>query len=190
MAGRYALRAPSAAVGFARAFALAPLRRTLDRAARPLSVSAAADAASPPTAPTAPTAADADAGAPFAELQGMHPAVTKALATLGFAGGTGIQSRAIPAVARGSDVVIAAETGSGRGLHSFTFSSTSLSLCPMGPSLTHECVPNVLKLSCDVNECKPLSSGKTLAYLAPVFSNLLANASAAGAYTRPLFSST
>ena len=123
-----------------RAFGLAPLRRTLDRAARPLSASSTTDAA----APTAPTAADADAGAPFAELQGMHPAVTKALHALGFAAGTGIQSRAIPAVARGSDVVIAAETG----------------------------------------------SGKTLAYLAPVFSNLLTNASAAGAYTRPLFSST
>jgi len=52
-----------------------------------------------------------DTGAPFAELQGMHPAVTKALHALGFAAGTGIQSRAIPAVARGADVVIAAEVG-------------------------------------------------------------------------------
>jgi len=73
---------------------------------------------------------------PFAELP-LHPSVVTALAALGFNAGTGIQSRAIPLVARGGDVVIAAETG----------------------------------------------SGKTLTYLAPVFSNLLNQADAAGGYT-------
>jgi len=32
-------------------------------------------------------------------------------------------------------------------------------LCPTSPNLTHECVPNVLKLSSNVNECKPLHKG-------------------------------
>jgi hypothetical protein len=30
----------------------------------------------------------------------------------------------------------------------------------MLPNLTHECVPNVLKLSSNVNECKPLAAGQ------------------------------
>jgi len=34
-----------------------------------------------------------------------------------------------------------------------------LPLCPTQPNLTHECVPNVLKLSSNVNECKPLLRG-------------------------------
>jgi hypothetical protein len=32
-------------------------------------------------------------------------------------------------------------------------------LCSTYPNLTHECVPNVLKLSFNVNECKPLPQG-------------------------------
>jgi len=32
-------------------------------------------------------------------------------------------------------------------------------LCPASPNLTHECVQNVLNLSCNVNECKPLIRG-------------------------------
>jgi len=31
---------------------------------------------------------------------------------------------------------------------------------PHVPNLTHECVPNVLKLSSNVNECKPLHPGR------------------------------
>jgi hypothetical protein len=34
-----------------------------------------------------------------------------------------------------------------------------LSLCPTGPNLTHECVPNVLKLTSEANEFQPLVSG-------------------------------
>ena len=34
-----------------------------------------------------------------------------------------------------------------------------LSLCPTHPNVTHECVPNVLKLSSNVNECKSLTAG-------------------------------
>ena len=29
----------------------------------------------------------------------------------------------------------------------------------MGPNLTHECVLELPKLSCNVNECKPLNAG-------------------------------
>ena len=36
-----------------------------------------------------------------------------------------------------------------------------LSLCPTPPNLTPECVPNVLKLSSNVNECKPPPPGLT-----------------------------
>ena len=32
-------------------------------------------------------------------------------------------------------------------------------MCPTQPNLTHECVPNVLKLSSDVNECQLLKLG-------------------------------
>jgi len=35
-----------------------------------------------------------------------------------------------------------------------------LSLCSALPNLTHECVPNLLKLSSDMNECKPLAHGR------------------------------
>lgn len=59
---------------------------------------------------------DADGGEPFAGMPSVHPAVTAALNKLGYVAGTGIQSRAIPAVASGADVVVAAETGSGKTL--------------------------------------------------------------------------
>ena len=57
-----------------------------------------------------------DPGAPFADIQGLHPHVVDALARLGFDRATGIQSRAVPAVQSGADVVVAAETGSGKTL--------------------------------------------------------------------------
>jgi hypothetical protein len=47
--------------------------------------------------------------------------------------------------------------------HRLTLDHTSaqleLSLCPTLPNLTHEYAPNVLKLSSDANECKPLVLG-------------------------------
>ena len=54
-----------------------------------------------------------DGGKPFADIPDVHPSVVAALDNLGFTAGTGIQSRAVPAVASGADVVIAAETGKG-----------------------------------------------------------------------------
>ena len=57
-----------------------------------------------------------DPGAPFADIQGLHPHVVDALSRLGFDRATGIQSRAVPAVQSGADVVVAAETGSGKTL--------------------------------------------------------------------------
>jgi len=43
-----------------------------------------------------------------------------------------------------------------RGLHSFPFQLNLSSLSTISPNLTNECVLQVLKLSSNVNECKPL----------------------------------
>ena len=73
---------------------------------------------------------------PFSELSDIHPSVVSALHRLGFENGTFIQSQALPLINSGSDVVVAAETG----------------------------------------------SGKTLSYLVPIFSNLLANGHGANSH--------
>ena len=48
----------------------------------------------------------------------------------------------------------------GRGLHSFTSTSARAASCPTYPNWTHETVPNVLKLSSHVIECKTLHEGR------------------------------
>jgi len=54
-----------------------------------------------------------------------------------------------------------------------------------------EGVPKVLKLSCKVNECKPLVSDKGKGIYKPGASaGDTDGAATAGAYTRPLFGST
>lgn len=99
--------APTARASALRGF-LAPSR---PRAAR--APSSAADASG---AGAVIDATSDDPGAPFADIQGLHPLVVDALARLGFDRATGIQSRAVPAVQSGADVVVAAETGSGKTL--------------------------------------------------------------------------
>jgi len=84
---------------------------------------------------------------------------------------------------------------------------------PHVTQMTHECVPKVLKLSSNVNECKPLDEGEVTdkrlqkdglhtslfnwlvhgKKLPSIVSNEIDNRSCwalAGAYTRPLLSST
>jgi len=48
---------------------------------------------------------------------------------------------------------------SGRGLHSFRFQLNLSSAVHRVTQLNPECVPELLKLSPNVNECKPLMSG-------------------------------
>jgi len=48
---------------------------------------------------------------------------------------------------------------SGRGLHSFPFHLNLTSSVHRMTKVTHECVLELLKLSSNVNECKPLRSG-------------------------------
>ena len=53
------------------------------------------------------------------------------------------------------------ESGSEAGAYTRSLSAElELSLCPTSPKLTRECVPNELKLSSNVNECKPLVRGR------------------------------
>jgi superfamily II DNA/RNA helicase len=53
---------------------------------------------------------------PFASLEDAHPAVLASLSRLGFETATYVQSQASPVFRAGKDVVIAAETGSGKTL--------------------------------------------------------------------------
>ena len=77
--------------------------------------SASSSSASPSAVPA--TEEEGGGGVTFREMESyLHPRVTAALARLGLETATGIQSKAIPAVADGADVVIAAETGSGKTL--------------------------------------------------------------------------
>ncbi len=141
-ASRFLAARPSAAAvprglsPAARALALPPTTRASPspfphraplRARRPASSTSAAAAArrapsadDPASAPPPPVvdATSDDPGALFADLRppAVHPEVTSALARLGFARCTGLQSRAIPVVGAGGDAVVAAETGSGKTL--------------------------------------------------------------------------
>jgi len=55
-----------------------------------------------------------------------------------------------------ADVSATLEAGAYTRSHS---AQLELSLCPTLPNLTNDCVPNVLKLSSAVNQCKPLAGG-------------------------------
>jgi hypothetical protein len=50
--------------------------------------------------------------------------------------------------------------GNGRGLHSFPFQLNLSSSVHRINQLTRGCVPELLKLSSNVNECKPLDDGE------------------------------
>jgi len=82
----------------------------------------------------------------------------------------------------------------GRGLHSFRFQLNLSSSFHRFPKLSHESVLELLKLSVNVNECKPLVCGVRPCQLGGDGLHLLARELGAllraGAYTRPLFSST
>jgi len=72
------------------------------------------------------------------------------------------------------------------------FSSTGALLSTVQPKLAHERVLELLKLSSNVNECKPLPGGRRLPGLGLrlATSSVLLAVQRPGAYTRPLFGST
>jgi len=78
-----------------------------------------------------------------------------------------------------------------RGLHSFPFQLNLSNSVRCIPNLTHECVLVLLKLSSNVNECKPLPHA---AFTTGLHSNSrhIGHCHSSGAYTltRSLFSST
>ena len=77
--------------------------------------SAAAGARAAALGASAYSAADPEA-VPFASFEDAHPAVLASLRRLGFETATYVQSQAAPVFREGRDVVIAAETGSGKTL--------------------------------------------------------------------------